>query len=158
MTTTAAPEPESEAGANWVAVYKGILRDVLDARPSGTRLRLATALGKNRSFVTQITNPAYPVPVPAQHIDTIFEICHLSPRERAAFLDAYGKAHPRRLPAPGVPDRRQRKLTVTVPDFGDAVRNAAFDAAVRQAIAALAGQERNEAGGPTPDEPAEDTP
>ena len=42
---------------------------MLDNRPSGTRLKLAAALGKNRSFVTQITNPAYPVPIPAQHLD-----------------------------------------------------------------------------------------
>ena len=40
-----------------VAAYKRILADVLDRRPSGTRQRLAAALGKNRSFVSQITNP-----------------------------------------------------------------------------------------------------
>ncbi len=49
-----------------VADYKVILRRVLDNRPSGTRLKLAAALGKNRSFVTQITNPAYLVPIPAK--------------------------------------------------------------------------------------------
>ena len=32
-----------------------ILRNVLDRRPSGTRQRLANALGKNRSFVSQIS-------------------------------------------------------------------------------------------------------
>jgi hypothetical protein len=32
-----------------VAEYKIILRKVLDNRPSGTRLKLAAALGKNRS-------------------------------------------------------------------------------------------------------------
>ena len=47
------------------------------------------ALGKNRSFVSQITNPAYAMPIPAQHLEIIFEICHFSPR-RAARL-------PRRL-------------------------------------------------------------
>ena len=35
--------------------------------PSGTRQRLAAALGKNRSFVTQITSPAYATPIPARH-------------------------------------------------------------------------------------------
>ena len=44
-----------------------------DNRPSGTRQRLAGALGKNRSFVSQIANPAYPVPIPVQHLETIFE-------------------------------------------------------------------------------------
>ena len=54
---------------------------VLDRRPSGTRQRLADALGKNRSFVSQITNPAYQTPIPAQHFDPIFEICHFSAQE-----------------------------------------------------------------------------
>src|SRR3982750_4943822 len=83
-----------------VADYKLILRRVLDNRPSGTRLKLAAALGKNRSFVTQITNPAYLVPIPAKHVAIIFEICHLSGAERAAFLEAYGRAHPGRLWGP----------------------------------------------------------
>ena len=70
----------------------------MDNRPSGTRQRLAGALGKNRSFVSQITNPAYATPIPARHIETIFEICHFSPDERQPFLDAYAAAHPRRTP------------------------------------------------------------
>ena len=49
--------------------YKTLLREVLDNRPSGTRSCLAAALGENRSFVTQITGPAHPVPIPAGHID-----------------------------------------------------------------------------------------
>ena len=44
---------------------------VLEPRPSGTRQRLADALGKNRSFVTQITSPAYDTPIPARHLSTI---------------------------------------------------------------------------------------
>src|SRR5438445_10283793 len=87
-------------GDSNVADYNAILRRVLDNRPSGTRLKLAAALGKNRSFVTQITNPAYLVPIPAKHVAIIFEICHLSGTERAAFLQAYGRAHPGRLRAP----------------------------------------------------------
>ncbi len=69
---------------------------MLDRRPSGTRQRLANALGKNRSFVSQISNPAYPVPIPAPHIEIIFDICHFSPAERQAFLDAFQRAHPNR--------------------------------------------------------------
>ena len=84
----------SGPGDSHVADYKLILRRVLDNRPSGTRLKLAAALGKNRSFVTQITNPAYLVPIPAKHVAIIFEVCHLSGAERAAFLEAYGRAHP----------------------------------------------------------------
>lgn len=113
------------AGA--VSEYKRILQRVLDNRPSGTRQRLATALGKNRSFVSQIANPAYPVPIPAQHIETIFELCHFSQEERRAFLGAYGLAHPARLKV--VPDaRRQRIVRLEVPDLGDPGRNRKVDA------------------------------
>ena len=120
-----------------MVAYKEILRDVLDKRPSGTRQRLATALGKNRSFVSQIANPTYLVPVPVQHLPVIFEICHFSPAERDAFVTAYHAAHPRRLfsvphPAP------IRSVTVAVPDLGNAKRNAALDELVRDVVARLA--------------------
>ncbi len=58
------------------------------------RQRLAEAIGKNRSFVSQISNPAYEVPIPARHVGLIFEICLFSPQQRAAFLKAYSRAHP----------------------------------------------------------------
>src|SRR5689334_3844593 len=48
--------PERER-ADAVGAYKTVLQRVLDARPSGTRHRLAIALGKNRSFISQIANP-----------------------------------------------------------------------------------------------------
>ena len=78
----AEPHPQSSCAG---AAYKKILNDVIDRRPSGTRQRLAAALGKNRSFVSQITNPAYAVPIPAVHLDIIFEVCHFSPEERRNF-------------------------------------------------------------------------
>ncbi len=40
-----------------IRVYKNILMQVIDQRPSGMRQRLADALGKHRSFVTQIIEP-----------------------------------------------------------------------------------------------------
>ncbi len=40
-----------------VAAYKRMLAAIIERRPSGTRQRLATALAKNRSFVSQITRP-----------------------------------------------------------------------------------------------------
>jgi hypothetical protein len=129
--------PISDRPVNDVASYKTILRDILDRRPSGTRQRLAHALGTNRSFVTQITNPAYPVPIPSQHIPVLFEICHPSPVERAAFLETYARAHPGRLEATS-PRRATRPLTVTVPDLGDDARNAVLDALVTEMAARLA--------------------
>ena len=120
-----------------MVAYKEILRDVLDKRPSGTRQRLATALGKNRSFVTQIANPTYLVPVPVQHLPVIFEICHFSPADRDAFVKAYHAAHPRRLfPVPH--PASVRSVTVAMPDLGSAKRNAALDELMRDVAARLA--------------------
>ena len=120
-----------------VAEYKIILRKVLDNRPSGTRLKLAAALGKNRSFVSQITNPAYLVPIPAKHVAVIFEVCHLSSAERSAFLDAYGRAHPGRLRAPHR-EARTRIISVTVPELGDDKKNRTLEQLIVDFAAQLA--------------------
>ncbi len=77
-----------------VATYKRLLQEYIDRRPSGLRLKIAKAIGKHRSFVSQITNPIYPIPVPARHLEAIFRICHLAPDEKQAFLAAYEAAHP----------------------------------------------------------------
>ncbi len=119
------------ADATAVAAYKGVLQRVLDNRPSGTRHRLAAAMGKNRSFVSQITNPSYLVPIPATHLDALFEICHFSSDERREFLEAYSRAHPRRLRIVGADDgdhaQKLRTITLAVPDLGDARRNRIFE-------------------------------
>lgn len=106
-----------------VAAYKQMLRDVLEARPSGTRLRLADVLGKNRSFVSQIANPAYPTPIPARHLPDIFETCHFSDQEKARFMAAYGQAHPRHRARQGRAGPL-RPHTIQLPDLGDDGRNA----------------------------------
>jgi hypothetical protein len=113
MSTQATPAGSQEL----IAAYKAILRDVLDKRPSGMRQRLAEALGKNRSFITQIANPAYQTPIPAQHVHAIIQVCHFSVQERDRFLDAYHRAHPRRLLL--LKEReRGRRLTLMLPDLG----------------------------------------
>jgi hypothetical protein len=109
-----------------VSSYKAVLKRILDTRPSGTRHRLAIALGKNRSFISQIANPVYAVPIPRQHLDTIFEICHFTAADRREFLAAYAEAHPRSVNAARKP-AGTRKVTLTVPDFGDARRNRLLD-------------------------------
>ena len=95
MSTQPAPENSQEL----IAAYKAILRDILDRRPSGMRQRLAEALGKNRSFITQIANPAYQTPIPAQHVHAIIQVCHFSVQEKERFLAA--------PVAPGRPQARQ---------------------------------------------------
>jgi hypothetical protein len=120
------PKPDPHEVADPVQNYKRVLQEVLDRRPSGTRQRLAQALERNRSFITQIANPSYSVPIPAPHVATIFEVCHFSGSERAAFLEAYRRAHPRSLVA--VSHRpRGRHVNLLLPDFGSDEKNAAFD-------------------------------
>jgi hypothetical protein len=122
--------PETKPDMDPVAAYKGILQAIIDNRPSGTRQRIASAIGKNRSFVSQITNPVYPTPIPAQHLETILSICHVSATERKTFLQASRKAHPGRVEVVDQ-DRPQnrpvRHVTIEIPDFGDAAKNRAAD-------------------------------
>ena len=118
-------KPQRER-ADVVGAYKAVLKRVLDTRPSGTRHRLAIALGKNRSFISQIANPVYAVPIPVQHLETIFEICHFTAADRREFLAAYAQAHPRRLDVVRKP-AGMRKVTLTLPDLGDARRNRQLD-------------------------------
>jgi hypothetical protein len=126
LPRTAVVKADARATPPHVAAYKLVLKRVLDNRPSGMRHRLAKALGKNRSFISQMANPAYSTPAPAQHLEIIFELCHFSKAERAEFLTAYSQAHPRRShlarPAP-----RMRLVTLMVPDLLDADRNAIVD-------------------------------
>jgi hypothetical protein len=119
------------AGGETVADYKRLLQAVCDNRPSGTRGRLAVALGTNRSFVSQLVNPAYAMPIPAQHLETIFEVCHFSPADRAAFLAVYDNAHPGRRET-GEEVAETRVVTLTVPDLRNARRNQALDALIAE--------------------------
>ena len=129
-------KPERER-ADTVGAYKAVLKRVLDTRPSGTRHRLAIALGKNRSFISQIASPVYTVPIPVQHIETIFEICHFTATDRREFLAGYAEAHPRRLDVVRKP-AGTRKLTLTVPDLGDARRNRLLDETIAEIARRLA--------------------
>jgi hypothetical protein len=133
MTDTGQLDDESP-----IAAYKAILLSVLDSRPSGTRQRLAEALGKNRSFISQIVSANYPTPIPAQHIKTIFSICRFTPQDRKAFLVAYGRAHPGRLDT-GQPPQRSRKITVELPDLGSAALNAQADELIQSIARGIAG-------------------
>lgn len=117
----AGPDYNSEEVSPLV-IYKNLLQKIIDTRPSGTRQRLAEAMGKNRSFVSLITNPSYLTPVPAQHLDTIFHICHFAPQERQAFLEVYHAAHPGRA-TNAESTKATRQITIELPDFGSAVLN-----------------------------------
>lgn len=120
-----------------VAAYKGVFKAVLDKRPSGMRLRLADALGKNRSFISQISNPTYATPIPAQHLSTIFELCHFSAAEKATFLAAYEEAHPQRADTMKA-GRKERTITLQVPSLGSARKNGQLDALLHEFVRRLA--------------------
>jgi hypothetical protein len=127
-----------------VAKYKALLAGIIERRPSGTRQRLAAALSKNRSFISQITNPAYATPVPASHLDAIFDVCHFSPVEKRQFLEAYGQAHPKRLAERPEARTAAGPATVTLPDLGSEARNKKLQALVQdfvQQMVALIEQE-----------------
>jgi hypothetical protein len=120
-----------DSGEDLIKAYKAQLAAVIDRRPSGARQRIADALGKHRSFVTQMTSTAYPTPVPQRHLATIFAVCHFSAEERKRFLDAYFAAHPERR-SKETEGKRMRHLSLTVFDLGDEARNREFDDAVAQ--------------------------
>jgi hypothetical protein len=116
-----------------VADYKRILQRVLENRPAGTRLRLAEALGKNRSFISQITNPNYSVPIPAAHIERVFEVCHFLAGEKAQFMEVYRRAHPNRAPVKSG-GGRSREIVLRVPDLRDREKNKQLDELMKEML------------------------
>ena len=138
-SATQSAVPDAEAA---IAAYKTLLANIIDQRPSGTRQRLADALGKHRSFVTQITSASYSTPIPAKHLTAIFTVCHFSPQERDSFVAAYRAAPPGKIPHEAG-HRRTRHISLAVPDLGDDKQNAALDRAITefvQRIASIAGK------------------
>lgn len=129
-----APKGESDP----VAEYKTLLKRYLDRRPSGTRQKLAEAFGTHKSFISQVTNPAYRVPLPAQHIPAMFRVCHLNEEEQQYFLELYARAHPAqsvaldelasieqdvlRIPLPhDMDEERRRQVAHVIHDFAERV-------------------------------------
>ncbi|MDD1781431.1 hypothetical protein LRP49_09490 [Enterovibrio sp. ZSDZ35] len=113
-----------------VSKYKAILRTVIEQRPSGIRQRLAEALGKNRSFISQISNPEYNIPIPFKHLPTIFDVCMFSEEQEALFLAAYTEAHPNR----SLSEKQKVKMvhcSVSFPDMGNDKSNAAIKKAIQ---------------------------
>ncbi|WP_341676209.1 hypothetical protein [Niveibacterium sp. SC-1] len=136
MSSQRSSRKTDTAVAPAVARYKNVLRQVLDNRPSGTRQKLALALGKNRSFISQISSPLYPVPIPVQHLETLFGVCHFAPHERDEFLAAYAEAHHTRMRAAEARPAT-RNLVLTVPDLGSVERNHRLDELVAEMVRSL---------------------
>jgi hypothetical protein len=94
--------------------YKLLLQAFLKRRGPGTRQAIAEALGNTRSFITQITSPAYDLAIPPQHVRTIIRLGALQPEEERTFLDAYLAAHPERA-ADLLGRSDGRTITITLP-------------------------------------------
>ena len=132
MAKKAAARPVDAEAA--IRAYKSVLSTVIEQRPSGTRQRLADALGKHRSFVTQITSPTYSTPIPSKHLPAIFSVCHF---QRAGARGVSRRlSHARIRARHRLTDelRRTRHISLTVPDLGDAKQNAALDRAINEFI------------------------
>ena len=114
-----------------IKAYKIILADIINKRPSGTRQRLADALGKHRSFISQITGAGYVTPLPEKHLSALFSVCHFTADERLEFLSAYDLAHPDKT-SRAEELRNTRHISLTVKDFGDDEKNRRFDEAVAE--------------------------
>ena len=120
-----------------IAVYKATLRRLIDQRPSGIRQKIAEVTGTHKSFISQITNPADGTPLPVRHIDSIFDVCHLSPDEQEAFLKEYHSAHPEHAALKHEPQRHMRTLHIQVPALDDENKQKALEALIRDTVRRL---------------------
>jgi hypothetical protein len=113
--------------------YKLLLQTFLKRRGSGARQAIAEALGNTRSFVTQITSPAYDLAIPSGQVRTILKLAELAPEEERMFLKAYVEAHPSR--AAEVYAQSHRILNIALPDLGDPVKEQRLEALIRKLAA-----------------------
>lgn len=117
--------------------YKLLLKTFLQRRKSGINQAIADAIGTKRSFVTQMTSPAYDVPLPAQHVRAIVEVAAFTPAERRTFLDAYVEAHPERaseILAQPQSTQGGRAFTITLPVLRSARAQRRLEALLEQTV------------------------
>lgn len=124
-----------------IARYKEYLSGIVDLRPSGMRQMIALALDKNRSFVTQMISPDYPMGIPVRHVPAIMDVCRFSDHERGRFLTLYLAAHPDRTEE--VRERRSpsndmRTIRINVPAVKDLTLAAEIEIAVQKVALEIA--------------------
>ena len=116
-----------------LSAYKALLRDLIDQRPSGTRQRIAKTLGTHKSFISQITNPTLRVPLPAQHVEPIFRVCHFSRDEQRDFLLLYHQAHPNQaVTFADLEAADQDVIRIIVPPFRDPQKRRDVEQTIRE--------------------------
>jgi hypothetical protein len=119
-----------------IAIYKRMLRGYLDQRPSGARQKIAQVLGTHKSFVSLISNPNDPTPIPVRHLEAIIDVCHLSEKERAKFLAAYNAAHPDQ-PPPLAKHRHYKTLHLQVPVLQNHDKQEALELLIQDTVRRL---------------------
>ncbi len=116
-----------------IAEYKALLREYIDRRPSGTRRKLAEAFGTHKSFISQIINPNYRVPLPAQHIPALFRVCHLNAQEQRAFMEVYARAHPGQFGAiEDLASLESDVLRIPLPEFRDSTQREQVEQLIKE--------------------------
>ncbi len=138
-----------------IAAYKQVLRACLEERPSGARQKIARVLGTHRSFVTQITNPADPTPIPPRHVPVILELVHASQSERERFVAAYAEAHPKKPLHEQFDRTRLKTVHLEIPMLGDPAAQRALEELIRETVLRLVAIARMQAGDTTSDESGE---
>jgi hypothetical protein len=121
-----------ESRQELVRAYKAILKDAVEARHSGMRLQIADLIGKNKSFVSQVTNPRYSTPLPECYIEPIFEALHMPPTERKRFLNLYREAHPRTACAHEAAEEGTRVVRIELPRLASRQLEAKVDQMILQ--------------------------
>jgi len=118
-----------------ITAYKTCLREIINLRPSGLRIRIAQVLGTHKSFISQITSPTDPTPLPRKHIDPMLNECHATEEERKRFLGYYNSAHPdskTRQIAPISPSNTKRKvIEIEIVCLADRTRQRRLEALIR---------------------------
>ncbi len=109
-------------------LYKSLLKDIVEGRPSGTKQRIARAAGSSRSFVSQLLNPDSEVPLPERHVATIMNICEFTEGEAQDFLELYEAAHPKRRS--GKLGSDPDSITISLPKFASAEQRRAVEEAI----------------------------
>ncbi len=140
-----------------IAAYKRILRSCLEQRPSGARQKIARVLGTHRSFVTQITNPADPTPIPARHVPVILELVHASESERDRFVAAYAAAHPDKALQADFDRTPLKTVHLEIPALPDPTAQAALEELIRETVRRLVEIARLQATTEEPNERGEDS-
>ncbi len=112
--------------------YKILLQTFLKRRGTGARQAIAEQLGHTRSFVTQITSPAYDLAIPANQVRAILKLAELTAEEERIFLDAYIEAHPERAAEVYAAPHGHGTVTISLPDLGDLAAEARLEALIRR--------------------------